>query len=80
MPRQCSSGQSQSYITTDSLSASPSWYQEPTWDQQSIFSYSFFDYFLTVSVLLMWGALSDEKSDLYFSVFAGHYQRRISQI
>jgi hypothetical protein len=26
------------------------------------------------------GALSDEKSDLYFSVFAGHRQRSLSQI
>jgi hypothetical protein len=29
--------QSQSYITTDSLSASPSWYQAPTWDPRPIF-------------------------------------------
>jgi hypothetical protein len=33
-----------------------------------------------VSVLLMWGALSDEKSGLYFPVFVEHRQRRISQI
>jgi large-conductance mechanosensitive channel len=36
--------------------------------------------FLTVSALLMRGALSDEKSGLYFSVFAGHRQRSRSQI
>jgi hypothetical protein len=28
----------------------------------------------------MWSALSDEKSGLYFSVFAGHRQRSLSQI
>jgi hypothetical protein len=36
---------SQSYITTDSLSASPSWYQAPTWDPGPIFSHFLFDYF-----------------------------------
>jgi hypothetical protein len=30
--------------------------------------------------LLMWGAISDEKSGLYFSVFAGHRQRSLSQL
>jgi hypothetical protein len=30
--------------------------------------------------LLMWGALSDEKSDLQFPVFAGHRQRSLSQV
>jgi hypothetical protein len=35
---------------------------------------------LTVSGLLMWDALSDEKSGLYFSVFAGHRQRSLPQI
>jgi hypothetical protein len=35
---------------------------------------------LTVSGLLMWGALSDEKSGLYFSVFSRHRQRSLSQI
>jgi hypothetical protein len=28
----------------------------------------------------MWDALSDEKSGLYFSVFAGYRQRSLSQI
>jgi hypothetical protein len=30
---------------TDRLSASPSWYQAPTWDSRPIFSHSLFDYF-----------------------------------
>jgi hypothetical protein len=39
--------QSQSYITTDSQSASPSWFQAPIWDPRPIFSpLSRFDYFL----------------------------------
>jgi hypothetical protein len=33
--------------------------------------------FLVVPGLLMWGALSDEKSGLYFSVFGGHRQRSL---
>jgi hypothetical protein len=39
--------QSQSYITTDSLSVSPSWYQAPTWDLRPVFPIldSFFDSF-----------------------------------
>jgi hypothetical protein len=44
------------------------------------FSPSLFNYFYTVAVLLMWGALSDKKSGLYFSVFAGHRQRNLSQV
>jgi hypothetical protein len=44
------------------------------------FAPSFFSYFKTVTGLLMWGALSDKKSDLYFSIFAGHRQRSLSQI
>jgi hypothetical protein len=35
------------------------------------FSTSFLHYFYTVTDLLMWGVISDEKSGLYFSVFAG---------
>jgi hypothetical protein len=31
--------------------------------------YSFFNYFRTVTDLVMWGALSDEKSGLYVSDF-----------
>jgi hypothetical protein len=33
-----------------------------------------------VSGLLMWGSLSEEKWRQYFSVFAGHRQRSLSQI
>jgi hypothetical protein len=43
-------------------------------------NFSYFRFFFTVSGLLMWGALSDEKSGQYFSDFAGHRQRSLSQI
>jgi hypothetical protein len=72
--------QSQSYITTDSQSASPSWYQAPTWDPRPIFPILSLIIFLTVSGLSMWDAFSDEKSGLYFPVFSGHRQRSLSQI
>jgi hypothetical protein len=40
------------------------------------FSHFLFDYFLDSFGV----PLSDEKSGLYFSVFAGHRQRSLSQI
>jgi hypothetical protein len=52
--------------------------RHPPGTRDQFFSFSIF--FLTVSGLLMWSALSDEKSGLYFSVFAGHRQRSLSQI
>jgi hypothetical protein len=72
--------QSQNYITIDSQSASPSWCQAPIWDQRPGFPILPLIIFYTVSGLLMWGSLSDEKSGLYFSVFVGHRQRSLSQI
>jgi hypothetical protein len=75
-----SQSQSHSYIATDSQSASPSWCQAPIWNPRPFFPHSLFDYFYTVSGLLMWGALSDDKSSLYFSVFSGHRQRSLSHI
>jgi hypothetical protein len=39
-------GQSQSYITTDSQSASFSRYKAPIWDPRPIFPILSFDYFL----------------------------------
>jgi hypothetical protein len=57
-----SQSQSESYITTYSLWASPSWYEALTWDPRPIFLILSSIILLTASVLLMWGALSDEKS------------------
>jgi hypothetical protein len=72
--------QSQSYITTDGQSASPSWSQALIWDPRQIFPILSLIIVLTVSGLLMWGTLSDEKLGLYFSVFAGHSQHSLSHI
>jgi hypothetical protein len=47
--------QSQSYVTTDSQSASQSWSQAPIWGPRPDFYYC-----PRVDGLLMWGALSDE--------------------
>jgi hypothetical protein len=57
----------QTYITTGGQSSSLSWCQEPITN----FFPSLFNCFYTVAGLLMWGALSDEKSALQFSVFLG---------
>jgi hypothetical protein len=52
----------------------------PSGTHDQFFPFSLWFFCLTVSGLLMWGALSDEKSGLYFSVFAGHCQRSLSEI
>jgi hypothetical protein len=50
-------------------SASPSWYQAPIWGLRPDF------YFCqTVAGLLMWGALSDERTCLQFTIAAGPRQ------
>jgi hypothetical protein len=58
--------QSQSYVTTDGQSASLSLCQAPIWGLRPDF------YFCqTVASLLMWGALSDERVGLSFTIAAG---------
>jgi hypothetical protein len=54
-----SSSQSQSYITTDGQPASLSWNKTPIWGLRPDL-----DYCLTVAGLLIWGALSDERTYL----------------
>jgi hypothetical protein len=61
---------------TDSVSARLSWYQAPTWDLRPIFSHSLVDYFFYSFVFVNMG----KKSGLYFSVFAGHRRRSLSQV
>jgi hypothetical protein len=51
----------ESYVTTDGQSANLSWNKTPIWDLRSDFYYC-----QTVVVLLMWGALSDERTGLSF--------------
>jgi hypothetical protein len=67
--------QSQSYIMTDGQSASLSWCQAPIWGLRPDFYYC-----RTVAGLLMWGALSDEKTGLSFTISAGPRQRSHSWV
>jgi hypothetical protein len=55
--------QSQSHITTDNQSASPSWCQGPIWDPQQIFL-SPRDFLLGSYCLVFYSALSDERTGL----------------
>jgi hypothetical protein len=61
---------SQSYVTTDSQSASLSWNKAPLWGLRPDLYYC-----LTVAGLLFWGALSDERTGLSFTMAAGPRQR-----
>jgi hypothetical protein len=61
--------ESESYVTTDGEQASVSWNKAPIWGLQPDF-----DYCLTVAGLLIWGALSDERTGLSFTIAAGPRQ------
>jgi hypothetical protein len=56
----------ESHVATDSQSASLSWNKAPTWGLRPDFYYC-----LTVAGLLIWGALSEEKTGLSFTIAAG---------
>jgi hypothetical protein len=62
--------ESESYITTDCQSASLSWNKAPFWVLRLNFYYC-----QTVVGLFMWGALSDERMDLSFTIPPGPRQR-----
>jgi hypothetical protein len=65
-----SQSQSQSYVTTDGQPASLSWKKKtPIWGLRPDI-----DYCLTVAGLLIWGALSDEKTGLSFAIATGPRQ------
>jgi hypothetical protein len=69
--------QCQSYVTTDGQSANLSWCQAPIWGLRPDF------YFCqAIAGLLMWGALSDERTDLPFTstIAAGPRQRSHSYV
>jgi hypothetical protein len=61
---------SESYITTDGQLPSLSWNKAPVWGLRPDFYY-----YQTVTDLLMWSTLSDEKTDLSFTVAPGPRQR-----
>jgi hypothetical protein len=66
----CNRSQSQSYIMTDGQPASLSWNKAPIWGLRPDL-----DYGLTVAGLLVWGALSDERTGLSFAIATGSRQR-----
>jgi hypothetical protein len=70
-----SESESESYVTTDGQSASLSWNKTPIWGSRPDFYYC-----QTVAGLLMWGALSDERTGLSFTIAAGTSQRSHSLI
>jgi hypothetical protein len=70
-----SKSESESYVTTDGQSASLSWNKAPTWGLRPD-SY----YRRTVAGLLMWGALSDERTGLSLTTAAGPSQRSHSRV
>jgi hypothetical protein len=62
--------ESETYVTTDGLSASLSWNKAPILGLRSDLYYC-----LTVASLLIWGAFSDERTGLSFTIAAGSRQR-----
>jgi hypothetical protein len=66
--------ESESYVTTDGQSASLSWNKAPIWGLWPDFYYC-----QTVAGLLIWGALSDERTGLSFTIATGPRQRSHSR-
>jgi hypothetical protein len=60
--------QSQSYVTTSGQSASLAWNKALIWGLRPDFLY-----FQTIAGLLIWGALSDERSGLSFTMYNIQY-------
>jgi hypothetical protein len=67
--------ESESYVTTDGQSACLSWIKAPIWGLWPDFYYR-----QTVAILLIWGALSDERTGLSFTIAAGPRQRSHSLV
>jgi hypothetical protein len=67
--------QSQSHVTPDGQSASLSWNKAPIWGLRQDFYYC-----QTVAGLLMWVALSDERTGVSFTIAAGPRQRSNSRV
>jgi hypothetical protein len=66
--------ESESYVTTDGQPASQSWHKAPFWGLRPDLYYC-----LTVAGLLIWGALSDERTGLSFAIATGPRQRSYFQ-
>jgi hypothetical protein len=70
-----SASQRQCYVTTDAQPASLSLCQAPIWGPRPHFCYC-----QTVPGLLTWGAYSDERTDLPFTIAAGPPHRSHSRV
>jgi hypothetical protein len=70
-----SESESESYVTTDGQSASLSWNKAPIWGLRGDFYYC-----RIIAGLLKWGALSDERTGLSFTIAAGFRQRSHSRV
>jgi hypothetical protein len=69
------SAESESYVRTDGQSASLSWNKAPIWGLGPDFYYC-----QTVAGLLMWSALSEERTGLSITIAAGPRQRSHSRV
>jgi hypothetical protein len=69
------SSQSLSYITTDGQSASLSLNKAPIWG-----SWPDFHYCQTIAGLLIWGALSDERTGLSFTMYNELFLLQLSSL
>jgi hypothetical protein len=73
--------ESESYVTTDGQSASLSWYKAPIRGLRPDFLFrTEYGIRLTVTFLIPWGALSDERTGLSFVCAAGPCQRSLSRV
>jgi hypothetical protein len=73
--------ESESYVTTDGQSASLSWYKAPIRGlRQDFYFRTEYGIRLTVTLLIPWGAPSDERTGLYFVCAAGPYQRSLPRV
>jgi hypothetical protein len=73
--------ESESYVTTDGQSASLSWYKAPIRALRPDFYFrTEYGIYLTVTFLIPWGALSDERTGLSFVCAAGPCQRSLSRV
>jgi hypothetical protein len=73
--------ESESYVTTDGQSAGLSWNKAPIWGlRPDFYCRTEYGIRLTVTFLIPWGALSDERTSLSFTIAAGSCQRSHSRI
>jgi hypothetical protein len=76
-----STPESESYVTTDSQSASLSWYKAPIRGLRPDFYFcTEYGIRVTVTFLILRGALSDERTGLSFVCAAGPCQRSLSRV